>query len=67
MIPEVLRGVYDHVESVQADAEPDERVRALGALEEGLRDLSGRVAVYLHDARLEIEGAKTGREGTGGE
>jgi hypothetical protein len=67
MIPEPLRGVYDHVERVQADMDPDERVRALSAMDEGLRDLTGRVAVYLHDARLQIEGTDTGREATGGE
>lgn len=61
MIPKPLKGVYDHVEQVQADMDPEERVRALSALDEGLRDLTGRVAVYLHDARLQIEGAETGR------
>lgn len=56
MIPTPLKGLYGHVETLQAEPDPAERLRGLNALESGLRDLLGRVSTYANDARLQIEG-----------
>lgn len=57
MIPGPIKAVEEHLESAQADMDVDERIRALTALETGLRELLGRTRTYLNDSQLEKQGA----------
>lgn len=63
MIAGPLKPIYQHLEQVQADMDPEERLRALGAMESGLKDLLGRTRTYMNDTHLEL-GASPERVGT---
>lgn len=53
--PRPLTELRQHVEQVQTIEDPEERIRALGAVQQGMTDLLGVVGTYAKDAQLEQE------------